>query len=111
VTAVAYIGQTDLLRRYIDFWVGHRTDQCIIQTFGDGTRETTFVGRENDTESSPRPSFSLDEDEARALLQALVRHFDGGEDTRSLRKDYDAERKRVDLLIDKLANTVVVQAR
>ena len=39
-------------------------------------------------------------DMARSLLTALVRYYDGGEDTRSLRKDYDAERKRVDLVLN-----------
>jgi hypothetical protein len=41
----------------------------------------------------------LREDLARALLTALLKHFDGGEDTRNLRRDYDAERKRVDTFI------------
>jgi hypothetical protein len=41
----------------------------------------------------------LDDDAARALLSALLRHYDGGEDTRTLRRDYDAERKRVDQFI------------
>jgi hypothetical protein len=42
----------------------------------------------------------LTEDRARALLTALIRYYDGGEDTRSLRKDYDAERIRVDRLLN-----------
>ena len=33
------------------------------------------------------------------LLDALARHFGGTGDTRQLRKDYDAERARVDRLI------------
>lgn len=41
----------------------------------------------------------LTHDAARALLTSLLRHYDGGEDTRSLRRDYDAERKRVDQFI------------
>jgi hypothetical protein len=49
----------------------------------------------------------LRDDEARALLAALQQHYSGAEDTRALRRDYDAERKRVDLLIDKLANPVI----
>lgn len=46
------------------------------------------------------PLVLLTDEEARAVLTALIRHFDGGEDTRSLRRDYDAERARVDKLID-----------
>lgn len=46
---------------------------------------------------------SLPNDAARALYEALADHFGhGGHDTRALRRDYDAERKRVDLLIDNL---------
>lgn len=41
----------------------------------------------------------MTDDQARALLSALSRHYEGGEDTRSLRKDYDAERQRVDTFI------------
>lgn len=43
-----------------------------------------------------RPTYLLPHDTGRALLQALVEHYQGVEDTRALRRDYDAERKRVD---------------
>lgn len=46
--------------------------------------------------SDVRPTFVLPHDTGRALLQALVEHYQGAEDTRALRRDYDAERKRVD---------------
>jgi len=46
------------------------------------------------------PTLVLEEDEARALLDALTRYYSGAEDTRALRKDYDAERGRVDKLTD-----------
>ena len=45
---------------------------------------------------------SVREDHARALLQALVEHFQGAEDTRALRRDYDHEKQRVDRLVDAL---------
>ena len=48
---------------------------------------------------------TLSDDDARALLTALVRHYEGGEDNRSLRRDYDAERKRVDTFIAHLTST------
>jgi hypothetical protein len=42
-------------------------------------------------------------DAARALYEALAQHFGGNaSDTRQLRGDYDAERKRVDKMIDAL---------
>jgi len=43
-----------------------------------------------------RPTLSLPFDAGQALLEALVRHYQGAEDTRALRRDYEAERKRVD---------------
>ncbi len=42
------------------------------------------------------PTVTLPWDTGRALLDALTRHYQGAEDTRALRRDYDAERKRVD---------------
>lgn len=44
----------------------------------------------------------LYDDEGRVLLAALLRHYEGSDDTRALRKDYDAERARVDRLIGAL---------
>lgn len=43
-----------------------------------------------------KPTLVLPADSGHALLQALVEHYQGAEDTRALRRDYDAERKRVD---------------
>lgn len=42
------------------------------------------------------PTYELPWDVGRALLDALTQHYRGAEDTRALRRDYDAERKRVD---------------
>jgi hypothetical protein len=42
------------------------------------------------------PTFELPWDSGRALLDALTQYYRGSEDTRALRRDYDAERKRVD---------------
>jgi hypothetical protein len=105
VTAFAHVGKTDLLRQQIDFFVG--------QDHGGGTytlrQGADILTRVTPDDTEPaKPSFCLREDEARALLQSLIRHFDGGEDTRSLRKDYDAERARVDKLIDRLAQPPIV---
>lgn len=52
------------------------------------------------------PTFALSDDASRALLEALVRHYQGAEDTRALRRDYDAERKRVDDQAKVLADVV-----
>jgi hypothetical protein len=50
------------------------------------------------------PTMTLGWDEARAVLDGLTRFFQGAEDTRALRKDYDAERARVDALTAVLAD-------
>jgi hypothetical protein len=57
--------------------------------------------------STVEPTMRLDNGTARALLDALASHYEGAEDTRALRRDYDAERKRV----DKLADAVVSIAK
>lgn len=49
------------------------------------------------------PTLVIGQDEARALLDALTRHFQGAGDTRALRRDYDRERDRVDKLLTHLA--------
>jgi len=48
------------------------------------------------------PTLRLDEETARTLLDVLTRHYQGAEDTRALRRDYDHERKRVDQLVGSL---------
>ena len=51
-----------------------------------------------DSAVETQPTLCLPQDAARALLDTLTRHFHGAEDTRALRKDYDAERSRADLM-------------
>ena len=46
------------------------------------------------------PTLRLSGDEARALLGALMTHFQGTDDQRLLRADYQHERERVDKLTD-----------
>lgn len=46
------------------------------------------------------PTLRLEHEEAEALLAALATRYQGVDDQRALRKDYDAERGRVDKLID-----------
>jgi hypothetical protein len=52
------------------------------------------------------PTLTLEDGEARALLDALMRYYHGAEDTRALRRDYDDERKRVDRLTTTLGDVV-----
>ena len=55
----------------------------------------------------PSDWLNLSSDLARALYESLARHFGGAAvDTTALRKDYDAERKRVDTFISHLTRGV-----
>jgi hypothetical protein len=69
----------------------------------NGRREWEQV---TDVHAGHGPTLVLEEDEARALLDALTRYYHGAEDTRALRKDYDAERARVDKLTGTLGDVV-----
>jgi hypothetical protein len=51
---------------------------------------------EHEPHARPKPTISLPMDTGRALLDALTRHYQGAEDTRQLRQDYERERARVD---------------
>lgn len=48
------------------------------------------------------PTLRLTSDMARALLDALVEHYGGHSNLLALRRDYDAERARVDKMIGHL---------
>lgn len=52
----------------------------------------------------PAPTFTLPHDTGHVLLDALTLHYQGAEDTRQLRQDYNAERARVDKLTGTLAD-------
>ena len=48
------------------------------------------------------PALCIPTDAARALYDALAQHFGGTSNSKQLRADYDAERARVDKLINNL---------
>ena len=50
--------------------------------------------------SGQEPTLQLSDEAARALLDALAAHYGGSSDVQTLRKDYLAERARVDKMID-----------
>lgn len=56
------------------------------------------------------PTFTLGQDEARAVLDALTAHYHGADDTRALRRDYDHERSRVDRLISTVSTIAAAAA-
>jgi len=70
-----------------------------VRDFGDPIVKTARLDESGSREIDAQPLW-IDEDEARALYEALADHFGhSGNDTRALRRDYDAERSRVDRLI------------
>lgn len=80
--------------------------EAILRLPDDPTRFRCWEPIEPDS-TDVAPTMTLRRDEAQSLLDSLTRFFHGAEDTRALRKDYEAERGRVDQLVGTL--TVVTQ--
>lgn len=59
----------------------------------------------------PPPTIRLDDDAARALLEALTRHYSGAADLRTLRADLLHERQRADNLINAVLEIAQVGIR
>lgn len=93
----------DSLRVYI---IDEREDQRRMMRMNDGgLRWIDLPPAGSAINAEPEvPTLWLPFDSGRALLEALVQHYQGAEDTRQLRKDYDAERQRVDTLTSALVD-------
>jgi hypothetical protein len=98
-----------------DAWVqedwarGDSLKIAVIQEHPNGRREVLLwddvsARMLDDATTLPDNAFlQIPTDTARALYEALSRHFGGNVvDATTLRKDYDAERARVDLFIKHL---------
>jgi monomeric isocitrate dehydrogenase len=57
------------------------------------------------------PTIRLTDDQGRALLDALLRHYQGWSEQHTLRADYLAERKRVDDMLANMGQLVILQAQ
>jgi hypothetical protein len=83
----------------IEIVIANHLDEQTVEVLHvehtDGIPSTRWLPHAPGTDV-PAPTFTLPADSGRALLDALTRHYNGAEDTRALRRDYDAERKRVD---------------
>lgn len=96
MTAFAYVDHRFPSDR-LAVWLGDRGDH--------GTRRvveplTLVIGPLQDNDGAiVEPTLTIPEDMARALLDALAAHFGGVSEVQTLRKDYDAERARVDRLV------------
>jgi hypothetical protein len=75
--------------------------QGVVRQWIDAYREYDPREAISDHEDGGGDWLRLPEREARALYEALAEHFGHtGNDVRALRRDYEAERARVDRLID-----------
>jgi hypothetical protein len=93
---IDFIGQgiaVNVIRRN-----GDRIDVLMVL----GTVDTFPIWRTLEPATQAPPGLRIPDDVAKALLDALLDHYRGGHDARELRKDYDAERARVDIFIKHL---------
>lgn len=87
----------------VDVFIADKQDGRVRYLRKDGWTRW-IVGDEAIADGDITPAVTLPYDSGRALLQALVEHYQGAEDTRALRRDYDAERKRVDHHVEVIAD-------
>lgn len=89
-------------------------DKHVLHYDQEGRRLSWDDVGEEHTADTPAPTIELPGEAARALLESLVHFYQGAEDTRALRRDYEAERKRVDTqaqIIADIAQALAVNAR
>lgn len=99
-----------MIRAYIhENLIGYSVDVSVIMHPAEGSLDRQFRilrggSWEDFDPGAPveQPTLRLDGDSARAVLDALTSHYHGAEDSRALRRDYDAERSRADALIGHL---------
>lgn len=95
----AYVQRNYRMFDGIDIWLMEKRSSS---TYIGLPTDITFTLVE-DTAVSSEPTLSLPDGFARAILDALSSHYGAAGDLRTLRRDYDAERARVDKLIEHLA--------
>lgn len=89
----------------IDIFIGLRYgpgDIRILHQTGQFSKEWTQIA---DGEST-YPTLGIDDDMGRALLDALLRYYQGASDLHQVRQDYLEERKRVDNLQAVISNAL-----
>lgn len=104
----SYVLHDDYVRDETVLVVGRQRGDSteIVTAIGHGTGFDSGVTTERIDPAADTSShtLSMPTDMARALHEALSRHFGGVQDAQTLRKDYEAERQRVDRLIEHVAN-------
>jgi len=101
VSTEAHI-ETDFIGQGIAVNVIRRNGDRIDALMDLGTVDTFPIWRTIEPATMAPPGLRIPDDVAKALLDALLDHYRGGHDARELRKDYDAERARVDIFIKHL---------
>lgn len=102
----AYVHEPDRLMARIDISiVDHQGEQPerIMRLGDDGQPVWEAIDRDG---PSIEPTLTLPPTAGRALLDALALHYKGAEDSRQLRKDYDAALIRLDAQTLVLADVV-----
>lgn len=82
------------VRLAVSLW-GREGESCVLTWPQQPHRAVVREGAEPDDDTWLR----LPEDAARAMYEALAQYFGGAADSATLRRDYDAERARVDVFI------------
>jgi len=85
----------------ISVTMGVRIDNQTVQVT-HFTEDGSTVIETSDFYAEIRPTFRITHDFARALLDALLRYYQGSGDYHTLRADYLHERERVDKMIGTL---------
>lgn len=100
-----YIGES-FFRDSLDIYIVRKTegDPRYILRMHDGRPHWEAIPEGAVSADEDASTVRLPFDVGHALLDALVRHYQGAEDTRALRRDYDAERKRVDQQAEVIAD-------
>lgn len=82
----------------IDIWIALKGEgsRMILQPGPDGIGTWEIV---SPGQAPARPTITLQDEAARALLDALLRRYEGASDMRSVRSDLLHERERVDRMI------------
>ena len=103
MTARVYVASIGPLSRHLNIgFVNETSDGLYALKPALGT-SVGVISRLEEGQGFPEDCvLVVSEEHGRALLQALVEHFQGADDTRALRRDYDHEKQRVDRLVDAL---------
>lgn len=96
----SYIGLSNIHVLIVD----HREGTTPVVMRVDEHGRTDWEHFEEAAMEPPAPTLTLPHDTGRVLLEALTRHYQGAEDTRQLRLDYERERTRVDKHAEALAD-------